>query len=84
MPADRGVDKEDVVHMHDGIFSSGQVSSSVVSLFDFIDCSLPVSSTHEIFQARILEWIAISFSRESSQSGGQTLLSCIADRFFTI
>ena len=31
-----------------------------------MDCSLPGSSDHEISQARILEWVAISFSRESS------------------
>ena len=31
-----------------------------------MDCSLPGSSVHEILQARILEWAAISFSRESS------------------
>ena len=32
-----------------------------------MDCSLPGSSVHGIFQARILEWVAISFSRRSSQ-----------------
>ena len=32
-----------------------------------MDCSLPGSSIHGIFQARVLEWVAISFSRESSQ-----------------
>ena len=53
-------------------------SSSVVSLFDFIDCSLPVSSTHEIFQARILEWSAISSSRASPWPRNQTQVSCIS------
>ena len=38
---------------------------------DPMDCSPPGSSVHGIFQARILEWIAISFSRESSQPGNQ-------------
>ena len=32
-----------------------------------MDCGLPGSSVHGIFQARILEWVAISFSRGSSQ-----------------
>ena len=35
------------------------------------------------FQARILEWIAISFSRGSSRPRNQTRVSCIAGRFFT-
>ena len=38
---------------------------------------------HEILQARILEWVAFSFSRGSSQLGDWTQVSCIADRFFT-
>ena len=49
-----------------------------------MDCSLPGSSTHGIFQARILEWIAISFSRGSSWSRDQTQVSCTAERLFTI
>ena len=35
-------------------------------------------------QARILEWVAIPFSKASSQSRDQTWVSCIASRFFTI
>ena len=42
------------------------------------------SSVHGFFQARILEWVAIPFSRESSQPRDQTWVSCIAGRFFTI
>ena len=38
---------------------------------------------HEILQARILEWVAFPFSRESSQSRDRTQVSCIAGRFFT-
>ena len=49
-----------------------------------MDCSLPDSSVHGIFQARILEWVAISSSRGSSQPGDWTQVSCIAGRFFTI
>ena len=35
-----------------------------LTLFDLKDCSLPGSFVHVIFQARILEWVAISFSRD--------------------
>ena len=38
-----------------------------------MDCSLPGSSVHGIFQERILEWIAIPFSRGSSQPWGSNL-----------
>ena len=37
------------------------------TMCDPVDCSLPSSSVHRIFQARILEWVAISFSRASSR-----------------
>ena len=40
-----------------------------------MDCSLPSSSVHGILQAWVLEWVAISFSRGSSQTRGQTQLS---------
>ena len=50
---------------------------------DLMDCSPPGSSVHEIFQARILEWVAIPFSRGSSPPRDWTLLSWIAGRFFT-
>ena len=42
------------------------------------------SSVHRILQARLLEWVAISFSRASSQSRDQTQVSCIAGRFFKV
>ena len=41
-------------------------------------------AAHGILQARILEWVAFPFSRESSQPRDQTQVSCIAGRFFTI
>ena len=50
---------------------------------DAMDCSPPGSSVHGIFQAIILEWIAVSFSRGSSQPRNWTWISCIAGRFFT-
>ena len=49
-----------------------------------MDCSLPGSSIHGIFQARVLEWIAISFSRGSSQPRDRTRVSCIVGRRFTV
>ena len=51
--------------------------------WDPMDCSPPGSSVHGIFQSRILELIAISFSRGSSRSRNQTWVSCIAGRSFT-
>ena len=44
-----------------------EVVQSCPTLCDPMHCSLPGSSIHGIFQARVLEWIAISFCRESSQ-----------------
>ena len=49
-----------------------------------MDCSLPGSSVHAIFQARVLEWVAISFSRGSSRPRDQTWVSRIVGRGFTI
>ena len=61
-----------------------EVTRSYLTLCDPMDGSLPGSTIHGIFQARILEWAAISFSRGSSQPRGWTRVSCIADRRFTI
>ena len=41
---------------------------SCPTLLDPIDCSLPGSSVHEILQSRILEWVAISYSKEASRA----------------
>ena len=49
-----------------------------------MDCSLPGCSVHGILQAKILEWVTFPFSRGSSQPRGQTQVSCIAGKFFTI
>ena len=46
--------------------------------------SPPGSSVHGILQARILEWVAIPFSRGSSPPRDQTQVSCTAGMFFTI
>ena len=50
------------------------------TLSDPMDCSLPGSSVHGIFQARVLEWVAISSSRGASQPRDQNQVSCIAGR----
>ena len=47
-----------------------EVTQSWPTLYNHMDCSLPGSSIHGIFQAWILEWVAISFSRGSSQNQG--------------
>ena len=61
-----------------------EVIQSCPTLCDPMDCSLPGSSVHGIFQAIVLEWTAISFSRGSSQPRDQTRVSHIVDRRFTI
>ena len=57
---------------------------SCVRLWDPIDSSPPGSSIHGILQARILEWVSISFSRGSSRLRDQTQVSCIAGRRFNL
>ena len=52
------------------------------TLCDLMDCT--GSSVHGILQARILEWVAIPFSKGSSRPRGQTRVSCMVGRFFTI
>ena len=52
------------------------------TLCDPMDCSPPGSSVHELPQARILEWVAMIFSRGSSRAMYWTRVSCIAGRFF--
>ena len=48
-----------------------------------MECSLPDSSVHGILQARLLEWVAISFSKGSSRPRNRTQVSQISGRFFT-
>ena len=52
-------------------------AQSFLVLWDPMDCSPPGFPVHGIFQARILEWVAISSSRRSSQPRDQTHISCI-------
>ena len=58
------------------------VPQSCPTLCDSMDCSLPGSSVHGIHQARILEWVAIPFSRASSRPRDGTWVSHPAGRFF--
>ena len=60
------------------------VSQSCLILRDLMGCSLPGSSVHGILKGRILEWVAIPFSRESSQPRDRTRVPCAAGRFFII
>ena len=62
--------------------SESEVAQSCPTLCDPVDCSLPGSSIHGILQARILEWVTISFSRGSSQPRNRTGVSCIGGRRF--
>ena len=59
-------------------------TQSCSTLCNAMDCSLPGSSVRGIFQARVLEWVAIFFSRRSSQPRDRTQVSHIAGRRFTI
>ena len=61
-----------------------EVAQSCPILCDPMDCSLTGSSIHGIFQTRILEWVAISFSRRFSQPRDWTQVSCLVGRHFTI
>ena len=60
------------------------VTQSCLTVFNPIDYSAPGSSVHGILQARILEWVAIPFSRGSSWHRNWTQVSCIAGKFLTI
>ena len=53
------------------------VAQSCPTPYDPMDCSPPGSSIHGILQARILQWVAIPFSRGSSQSRDWTCICCM-------
>ena len=61
-----------------------EVAQLCPTLWDPVDCSPPGSSVHGILQARILEWVAISFSRGFSQSRDRTQVSCIRGKRFNL
>ena len=58
--------------------------SRYLTFCDPTDCSPSGCSLHGILQARILEWVATPFSRRSFQNRGQSRVSPIEGRFFTI
>ena len=68
----------------ESIQSESEVAQSCPTLCDPMDPTPPGSSVHGIFQARILEWVAISFSRRSSRPKDWTWVSSIVSRHFTI
>ena len=69
---------------HQAQLNDNEVAQSCPTLCDPTDCSLPCSSIHGIYQARILEWVAISFSRRPSQPRDRTWVSRTRGRCFTI
>ena len=61
-----GVQAADVIHPHAGACVNGKSPQLCPTLCNPMDCSLPGSSVQGILQARILEWVAMPFSRGSS------------------
>ena len=76
----------EIATVHDILWKKVKVwvAQLCLTLWDPTDCSPPGSSVHGILQARILEWVAIPFSRGSSQPRDRTQVSLIAGGFFTI
>ena len=69
-----------IIILHVGVL----ITQLCLTLCDLMDCSLPVFPVHGILQARILEWVAISFSRISSQPRDRTQVSLIAGRCWKV
>ena len=65
------------------VAATAKLLQSCLTLCDPIDGSPPCSSVHGIFQARILEWVAIFLSRGTSPPRDGTWVSCIAGGFLT-
>ena len=66
------------------IYMWSEVAQSCSTLCDPMDCSLSGFSIHGIFQARVLKWIAIYFSRGPSQPRNRTRVSWLAGKRFTV
>ena len=60
------------------------VVQSCPPFWEPMDCSTSGSSVHGVFQERILQWVAIPFSKGSSWLRDRTQVSCIAGRLFTV
>ena len=65
-------------------WGASEVTQSCPTLCDPMGCSPPGSSVHGILQARIPEWVAVSFSRRSSQPRDRTWVSRTAGRHFNL
>ena len=65
------------IELHSSEESESKVTQLCPTLCDPTDCNLLGSSVHGIVRARVLEWVAISFSRGSSRPRDQTQVSCI-------
>ena len=59
--------------------SKSEVAQSCPTLRDSMDCSLPGSSVHGIFQARVLEWVAIAFSAAAAAAKSLQLFPTLCD-----
>ena len=70
-------------HIYVNIYMKVKVAQSCLTLCNLMDCSPPGSSVHGILQARIVEWVAVPFSRGSSQLKDRNQVSHIAGGFFT-
>ena len=80
-----GIEEESAnLTLKEMIERESEVAQSCPTLCDPMDCSLLCSSVHGILQARILEWVAISFFRGSSRPRDRTWVSRIVGRRFTI
>ena len=66
------------IHMPRNEAQFSSVTQSCPTHCDPMNCSLPGSSAHSVFQARILEWVAISSSRRSFWPRGWTHVSCVS------
>ena len=60
------------------------VAQSCPTLCDPMECSPPGCSVHGILHVILLEWVIISFAKETSWPRDRTQVSCIGDRFFTV
>ena len=73
-----------ILYLQYSISYEEKVVQSCLTLWDPMNCSRQGSSVRGILQARMLEWVAIPFSRGSSWPRNWTWVSCIAGKFFTI
>ena len=64
--------------------SKSEVAQSCPTLSGLVDCSLPGSSIHGIFQARVLEWGAIAFSESNSWDAAKDILRKIRVKIIII